>query len=270
MKKILAMTLALMMRLGTMVCFASCSGDSDWEYVKGNKKLIIGITLYDPMNYYDDKDPDKLVGFDTEFAEAVCAKLGVEPEFKVINWNTKETELKAKNIDAIWNGLTVTEERRENMDFSTSYLINRQCVVIHKDDAAKYTSAESLKDALLSAESGSAGETAIKADANLKNATYNASDSQQNAFVALLADNVDAIVVDYTMAKATCGNGDYADFVMVEGIELAKEEYAIGFRVGSDMTEKVNAIIDELIEDGTLKKIAEKYDMVELYEEAIK
>ena len=270
MKKILAIALALMMVLGTMVCFASCNGDSDMEYVKGNKKLVIGITLCDPMNYYDEKDPDKLIGFDTEFAEAVCEKLGVTPDFKVINWATKETELKAKNIDVIWNGLTVTEERRENMDFSTSYLINRQCVVIHKDDAEKYTSAESLKDALVSAEKGSAGETAIKADASLKNATYNPSDSQQNAFVALLANNVDAIVVDYTMAKATCGNGDYADFMMVEGIELAKEEYAIGFRVGSDMTEKVNEIIDELIEDGTLKKIAEKYDMVELYEEAIK
>ena len=270
MKKILAITLALVMLLGMTVCFASCDADSDMKYVENNGKLVIGITIYKPMNYYDDKNPEKLIGFDTEFAEAVCKKLGVTPEFKVINWDTKETELKAKNIDVIWNGLTVTEERRENMDFSTSYLVNRQCVVVHKDDAEKYKTAESLKDALISAEKGSAGETAIKADASLKNATYNPSDSQQNAFVALLADNADAIVVDYTMAKATCGNGDYADFVMIEDIELAKEEYAIGFRVGSDMTEEVNAIIDELIEDGTLKKIAEKYDMVELYEEAIK
>ena len=76
--------------------------------------------------------------------------------------------------------------------------------------------------------------------------------SQEEYIAAAIESNADAIVVDYTMAKATCGNGDYADFVMIEGIELAKEEYAIGFRVGSDMTEEVNAIIDELIEDSII------------------
>ncbi|MBQ7325811.1 MAG: transporter substrate-binding domain-containing protein [Clostridia bacterium] len=264
MKKFLLAALALVMML---TCFTACGGQSDLAYVEDNGKLTIGITIYSPMNYYDDNGD--LIGFDTEFAKAVCAKLGVEPDFKVIDWKNKETELKAKNIDAIWNGLTVTEERRENMDFSTSYLINKQCIVIKKEDAEKYTSTESLKDALLTAEAESAGETAIKADKNLKNATYNPSDSQQNAFVALLAGNVDAIVVDYTMAKSTCGSGDYKDFVMIEGIELTQEEYAIGFRVGSDMTAKVNKIIEELVADGTLKKIAEKYDLTDLYEEAL-
>ena len=264
MKKILIAVLALVTMLS---CFTSCGDSSDWEYVEGNGKLTIGITINDPMNYYDENE--ELIGFDTEFAKAVCEKLGVKPEFKVIDWKNKETELKAKNIDVIWNGLTVTEERRENMDFSTSYLINKQCIVIKKEDAEKYTSTESLKDALLAAEAESAGETAIKADANLKNATYNPAESQQNAFVALLAGNVDAIVVDYTMAKATCGSGDYKDFVMIEGIELTQEEYAIGFRVGSDMTAKVNKIIEELVADGTLKNIADKYEMTELYEEAL-
>ena len=267
MKKLLALGMLLVILAASL---ASCTKTvEDWKYIEENGKMTIGITIYDPMNYYE-ADGTTLTGFDTEFAQAVCAKLGVQPSFQVIDWEQKESMLKAKNIDAIWNGLTVTEERRDNMDFTRSYLVNKQVVVIHKDDAETYTSTASLKDALLTAEKKSAGETAIGADSSLSKATYTPSTSQQNALLSLVAGNVDAIVIDYTMAKAFCGKGDYADFMIVESIELANEEYAIGFRVGSDMTKKVNAIIDELIEDGTLAAIAAKYDMTELYEEAIK
>ena len=266
MKKLLALGMLLVILAASL---SSCTKTvEDWKYIEENGKMTIGITIYDPMNYYE-ADGTTLTGFDTDFAVAVCAKLGVTPEFQKIDWGQKETMLKAKNIDAIWNGLTVTEERRENMDFTTSYLVNKQVIVIHKDDAATYTSTASLKSALLTAEKESAGETAITSDTSLNKATYTPSDSQQNALLALKAGNVDAIVIDYTMAKASCGKGDYADFMIVEGVELTNEEYAIGFRVGSDMTKKVNKIIDELIEDGTLAAIAAKYDMTELYEEAI-
>jgi polar amino acid transport system substrate-binding protein len=123
---------------------------SDIEYVTENGKMVIGITEYEPMNYYDENG--ELIGFDTEFAQAVCAELGVEPVFQVINWDMKETELKAKNIDCIWNGLTVTEDRKENMDFTTSYLVNKQCIVINRADSGKFTSLESFADASLAAE----------------------------------------------------------------------------------------------------------------------
>ena len=123
---------------------------------------------------------------------------------------------------------------------------------------------------MLSAESGSAGESAIVDDDTLKSASYTASNSQQDALVALNAGNYDAIVIDYTMAKASVGSGDFADLCIVEGIELANEEYAIGFRVGSDMTAKVNAIISEMKSDDTLKNIASRYDLLDLYEQAVK
>lgn len=274
-KKILALLLSMM----CIFTLAACSGntdasgqgsdasDSDYAYIQSNGKLVIGITIYEPMNYYDGNN--NLTGFDTEFAEAVCAKLGVDPEFQVIDWDMKETELKSQNIDCIWNGLTVTEERRENMDFTTSYLTNKQCVVINSSDASVYTDAASLSSALISAEGGSAGETAILTDANLSQASYTASNSQADALLALKAGNYDAIVIDYTMASASVGSGDYADMMILDGIELANEEYAIGFRLGSDMTAKVNEIIQELMADGTLAALAEKYDMTELYNEAV-
>ncbi len=243
--------------------------DSDYEYIKGNGKLVIGITYYEPMNYK--AEDGTLTGFDTEFAEAVCAKLGVTPEFQEIDWDMKETELKSRNIDCIWNGLTVTEDRRANMDFSKTYLINKQCVVINQENASTYTDTASLSGAMLSAESGSAGETAITSDANLSQASYTASNSQQDALIALNAGNYDAIVIDYTMALSSVGSGDFSNLVIVDGIELANEEYAIGFRTGSDMTASVNSIIDELIADGTLETIASHYDgLTDLYNAAVK
>lgn len=272
MKKLLAMMLSLLCVFSLAACTAGQTTDgadaaSDYEYIAANGKLVIGITLYEPMNYNDENG--ELTGFDTEFAQAVCEKLGLEPEFQVIDWDMKESELSSRNIDCIWNGLTVTEERRENMDFSTSYLTNKQCLVINSSNAGTYTDTASLASAMLSAEGGSAGEDAVSSDANLSQASYTASDSQASALLALKSGNYDAIIIDYTLATASVGSGDYADLMIVEGVQLANEEYAIGFRLGSDMTAKVNAIIQELIDDGTLASLAEKYDMTELYEGAI-
>ncbi|HOO80525.1 MAG TPA: transporter substrate-binding domain-containing protein, partial [Lachnospiraceae bacterium] len=103
---------------GTSDASASTDVVDDYGTIVANGKMVIGITEYEPMNYYDESGT--LIGFDTEFAQAICAKLGITAEFQVIDWDMKETELKSGNIDCIWNGLTVTEDRRENMDFSTS------------------------------------------------------------------------------------------------------------------------------------------------------
>lgn len=268
MKKLTALLLAMILCLASLTACGEEDGESgDLGAVKDAKKMIIGVTEYDPMNY---KDGDTWVGFDTEYAEAVCKKLGIKAEFQVIDWEKKEALLKAGNIDCIWNGLTVTAERKENMDFSTTYLMNKQVVVINKKDADKFTSTESLAGAMLSAEIESAGETAIKEDANLSKASYTASEKQMDALTQLLAGNYDAVVLDYTLAKANCGQGDFADLMIVDSIKLTDEEYAIGFRTGSNLTAEINKITAELVKDGTLKKIAEKYDLVELYDEANK
>lgn len=267
---IMSLVMALALFAGCTPAGNTPTGDTakgDYDVIKNAGQMIIGITEYEPMNYYD--ADGKLIGFDTEYAEAVCEILGVEAEFRVINWKTKETELAAGNIDCIWNGLTVTEERKEDMDFTTPYLTNKQCVVISKANADKFTDAESLAGAILTAESGSAGETAILADANLSKATFTGAESQKSALVALAAGNADAAVVDITLAAASVGEGSYADLMMLEDIELVDEQYAIGFRVGSDLTAKVNEATKTLIENGTLASLAEKYELTERYEEAL-
>lgn len=263
MKKFVALCLTVAM----CVCMFAACGDKKAEgevaSVKKAKKLIIGITEYDPMNYQKD---GKWVGFDTEYAEAVCAKMGVSAEFQVIDWDSKEALLKGGNIDCIWNGFTVSEDRKKNVDFSDTYLLNKQVVVINSKDAGKYTSLDSLKGAMITAEKESAGELAVqvgKIDSN-----YTASARQMDGLTAVLAGNFDAVVLDYTLAKANCGKGDFENLMIVESIQLANEEYAIGFRQGSDLVAEVNRISAELVKDGTLAKIAEKYELTELYNEA--
>jgi polar amino acid transport system substrate-binding protein len=216
------------------------------------------------MNYYDESG--KLIGFETEFAEAVCKKLGVEPKFQVIDWEQKENELKSRTIDVIWNGLTVTEERKENMAFSTAYVSNKQVIVIKDSNAAKYATVEGMAGASCVAENGSAGETAIKTNAVLSQNKYVAAAGQKDALLEVKAGTSEIAVVDLVMALASVDKGDYKDLMIVEGVELTAEEYAIGCRLeDSELLAKINAAIDEMVADGSLAALAEKYGLADVY-----
>ena len=254
--KLFALMMAVMMLLGSVAM-----AETDLEYVKAKGKLVVGITIYEPMNYYD--DAGKLTGFDTEFAEAVCAKLGLEPEFVEINWDTKEIELNAKSIDCIWNGMTITEDRAANMSISLPYVKNAQVIVVKADSTVASTA--DLVDATLVAEIGSAGEAQIEgedANADLAQAEYVGMTKQTDCLMEVKAGTADAAVLDWTLAKSMVGEGtDFADLKMVEGVELATEEYGIAFRQGSDFTEKVDAAIKDLVADGTLPALAEQYGL---------
>ncbi|MBQ8411898.1 MAG: transporter substrate-binding domain-containing protein, partial [Ruminiclostridium sp.] len=227
--------------------------------------LVAGITLFEPMNYYDENG--ELTGFETEFTKAVCEKLGVEAEFQVIDWQKKEVELKSKTIDAIWNGLTVTEERKENMAFSTAYVRNKQVAVIKVENAEKYKDVASMAGASMTAEDGSAGQTAIETNETLSQNSFIASAAQKDVLMEIKVGTTEVGVIDYVMAKASIGEGtDYADLMIVEGVELTPEEYAVGLRLEDTVTlEKINSAIDELVADGTLLALAEKYDLADVY-----
>ena len=244
---------------------STASEGGDWQYIADKGNFVAGITLFEPMNYYDENG--ELTGFETEFTKAVCEKLGVEAKFQEIEWDKKEIELNAKTIDAIWNGLTVTEERKENMGFSKSYVRNKQVVVIKADNKDKYTDEASMAGASCAAESGSAGQTAIEPSSVLSQNEFVGASAQKDVLLEVKAGTVELGVLDYVMAKASIGEGtDYSDLMIVEGVELAPEEYAIGMRKGDTETiEKVNGAIDELVADGTLKALAEKYGLADVY-----
>lgn len=129
---------------------------ADWNYIKNNGKFVVGYTIFAPIAYKD--EAGNLVGFDIELAKAVAALLQLgEPEFKIIDWNTKETELQSGTIDCIWNGMTITPERQANMAVSIPYMNNKQVAVIRKADADKYKTTADMADAIVGAEDGSAG-----------------------------------------------------------------------------------------------------------------
>jgi polar amino acid transport system substrate-binding protein len=263
MKKIVSVLLATLMMVTLL---AGCSSQKeDWAYIEDKGTLVIGITLYEPMNYYDEEG--NLTGFDTEFAEAVCEKLGVEPVFQVIEWDQKEFELQSKSIDCIWNGLTVTEERKEDMAFSTSYVENMQVVVINKDNADTYKAIEDFTDITICAESGSAGQSAIEDDATLSTNEFIGVSAQKDGLLEVKSGTCDACVLDWVLARAVITEDtDYSDLMVVEGIELAKEEYAIGLRLEDAQTlEKINNAIAELMADGTMQELGEKYGVNVVY-----
>ena len=235
---------------------SSVAADSDLAYIQSNGKMVIGYTVYEPMNYTD--ADGSFTGFDTELATAVCGKLGVEPEFVEINWDTKETELAAKSIDCIWNGLTLTDDREENMACTKPYVKNAQVVVVK--DGTDYTSTADLADKTVVAEAGSAGEAAIQGDENLSKADYVSKSVQTDCLMEVAAGTADAAVLDLTLANAMIGAGtDYASLKIVD--ELNAEEYGVAFRKGSDAAAAVDAVFDELKADGTMQALADKYDL---------
>ena len=191
-------------------------------------------------------------------AKAVCEKLGVEPQFQEIVWETKEVELSAGTIDCIWNGLTIDEDRKANMAITDPYVVNAQVVVMLADN--DYADTSSLADKTVCAEQGSAGQTTIEGDENLSQATYVPKSVQTDCLMEVASGNCDAAVLDITLAQAMIGEGtDYDNLVIVD--QLAEEYYGVAFRKGSDVCDQVNAIFEELRADGTMQTLADKYGL---------
>ena len=275
MKKLISTVLAVGMAASLAACGSSAStaastaestastaetteaaADSDLDYIKGKGKMTIGYTVYEPMNYTDAEG--NFTGFDTELATAVCEKLGVEPDFVEINWDTKIVELDAKSIDCIWNGMTLTDDIMANTACTKAYAKNAQVVVMKAD--SDYSSTADLVGKTVVAEASSAGESAINDDESLSQADYVSKSVQTDCLMEVAAGTADAAVLDLTLATAMIGEGtDYANLAIKD--ELNAEEYGVAFRKGSDAAEAVNAAFDELKEDGTMQSLADKYSL---------
>ncbi|MCI7100519.1 MAG: transporter substrate-binding domain-containing protein [Faecalibacterium sp.] len=241
---------------GSAAASASETAASDLDYIKEKGKMVIGYTVYEPMNYTD--ADGNFTGFDTELATAVCEKLGVEPEFVEINWDTKVVELDAKSIDCIWNGMTLTDDIMANTATTKAYAKNAQVVVVK--DGTDCSSTADLVGKTVVAEAGSAGEAAIEGDENLAQADYVSKSVQTDCLMEVAAGTADAAVLDLTLANAMIGEGtDYASLKIVD--ELNAEEYGVAFRKDSDAAAAVDAVFDELKADGTMQALADKYDL---------
>ena len=256
MKKMMALVLALVMMATLFVGCGNAKSDSDLKAIEKAGKIVVGITDYAPMDYKDENG--EWTGFDAEFAEAFAAELGVDCEFYVISdWGKKFMELETKQIDAVWNGMTITEEATSNSSVSNPYVINAQVVVMKADAVANYADAASLVDLAVAVENGSAGQDAAT-EAGVKNIVL--VQDQGAALMEVAAGTSDACVIDITMANAMTGEGtSYSD--LAYSLALTSEEYGVAFRKESDVTAKFNDFMAKCIADGTLQALADKYSL---------
>ena len=256
MKKIIAMLLVMVLALSLLTACGAAKSDSDLAAIQKKGKIIVGITDYAPMDYKDENG--EWTGFDAEFAQLFAKELGVDCEFYVIaDWGKKFLELETKQIDAVWNGMTITEEAQLNSSVSDPYVVNAQVLVMKADAIANYADAASLKDLTVAVENGSAGQSAAK-ETGITNII--ATQDQAAALMEVAAGTSDACVIDITMANAMTGEGtNYAD--LAPGLALTSEEYGVSFRKESDVTAKFNEFMDKIIADGTLQTLADKYSL---------
>ena len=150
-------------------------------------------------------------------------------------------------------------ERKDKVDFTHAYLDNSQCVIVKKDKVAEFTTTASLQGKKAAAESGSAGESYAKSVTDADKVVGKG--SQMDTFIDLKSGAVDFIVVDALLAETIVGKGDYADLAIASAIEIDAEVYSIGCRKGSDLDDKINEALVELLNEGKIEALATKYDV---------
>ena len=222
------------------------------EYVKEKGVLVVGITDFAPMDFKN--EAGEWVGFDADMAKGFAEYLGVDVEFVEIEWGSKILEIDAKNIDCVWNGMTLTAEVSSAMDCSNAYCNNAQVVIVPADKAEQYQTVESIAELAFAAEAGSAGEAELLALGYECTGVL----AQSDALMEVAAGTCDAAVIDSLMAAAMLGEGTgYADLTYTVG--LNSEEYGVGFRKGSDLVGALNEYFAEAYADGSMIAAAETY-----------
>ena len=268
MKKLFALILAtLMVTTLFAACGANAPANDDGVSAAAPtnasteaQTIVVGYTIYEPMNYFDENN--KLVGYDTELAEAVFGNLGYKVLFQEIDWSSKYTDLNSGTIDCVWNGFTCNTAdddgilRSEKVDFSYNYMENRQVIIAKANSGI--TSAADLNGKLAAVESGSAGESYA---ATFEGVTTKGFLRQTDCLFEVNAGTADFAVLDAQLAKSYAGKGDYANIVIIDALSSDVEYYAIGFKKGSLLTANVNEQLEKLAADGTIAALAEKYNV---------
>lgn len=259
MKKVLS--LLLVSALVIVSAFAQGAKDDGVDNSLNNVlergTFILGLDdSFPPMGYRDENG--EIVGFDIDTAREVCNRLGVELVAQPIDWNAKEQELATGNIDCIWNGFTVTDERREQMLFSDPYVDNAQVIVVRGDSPVQ-TIAD-LEGATVGVQAGSSAQDAINDTPGFVDTIGEVIEFKENltALMDLEIGGCDAVVMDLLVANDNI-NRIGSDFRILDET-LVKEEYAIGFRLKDvALRDAVQRELNAMAADGTLAEIATKW-----------
>ncbi|MCE5285502.1 MAG: amino acid ABC transporter substrate-binding protein [Pelosinus sp.] len=223
----------------------------------GKKKIVIGLDdNFPPMGFRDDKND--IVGFDVDMAKEAAKRIGMEVEFKPIDWNSKEAELNGKRVDVLWNGLTITDKRKENIAFTKPYMENHQIIVVNTNSTVKAKA--DLAGKVIGTQDGSSSVEAIEAEPDVMKSFKELKKYGDNvaALMDLKAGRIEAVVVDevvgrYYIAKKP---GEY----VVLSDHFGAEEYGVGLRKDDkELLGKLQKSLDEMKKDGTSATISQKW-----------
>jgi len=260
MKKLLITTVLLV--VAAALCLTGCgssnsAGDDSWAKIEEKGEFVLGLDEnFPPMGFRDENG--EINGFDVDVAKEVFARLGVELKLQPINWDAKEQELNTGNIDAIWNGFTITEERKKQVLFSDPYMENRQVLVVMEDST--YNTLADLAGKKLGLQAASSAADALNSKEDFKASLGEVIEFDDNmtALMDLEKGGVDAVLMDEIVARYYIQMKNKGYRVLDEA--LASEQYGIGFRLkDAELQQKVNETLAAMAKDGTLAEISNKW-----------
>lgn len=254
MKKILMLVLAAVL----VFALAGC-GEKE-----NDKEFKVGFDAeYPPYGYMD--DDGSYTGFDLELAEAVCELNGWEMKYVPIDWEAKDMELEAGNIDCIWSGFTING-REDLYAWSDPYVENSQVVVVASESGI--ADFAGLAGKVVGVQSGSAALGLLEDEEGQKELADTFAELREfadynTAFAELMAGTIDALAMDIGVAKYQVSSRGEGYEILDE--YLNEEQYGIGFRLDdTELRDQVQEAVDKLKEDGTFDELAEKYDIADL------
>ncbi len=261
-RKLMCTSLAVM-----MLTAAGCSKteenstavgeDTSLQDVMDAGKLVLGLDpTFKPMGYTDEND--QIVGFDIDIAEEVCSRMGIKLETCSVNWTTKEEDLNAGTIDCIWNGLSISDERKQVMLMSEPYMNNDMIFVVN--DKSEIQSLSDLAGLKIGVQNGSTAQEILEeSDVVVKDgAVVMGLGTNVEALQQMELNMVDAVFLDSVVANYEIASTGKAYRILDEGLQ--SEQYAVGFKLGSEaLCDKIEEELKEMTEDGTMAKISTEW-----------
>ena len=238
-------------------CSKTSTNTSSQKSTNGKEKFIVGLDdNFPPMGFRNEKG--EIVGFDIDLATEAAKRMGMTVEFKPVDWDGITMSLRNKDIDVIWNGLTITDKRKQQINFTNAYLQNKQIIVVK--EGSKISKKSDLSGMVVGIQMGSSSEEALNGDKDLVKSLKDVRKFADNtqALLDLKNGGIDAVVVDEVVGRYYISKkpGEYK--VLDE--DLGKEEYGVGVRKeDKDFLEKLDKALDDMKKDGTADKISEKW-----------
>ena len=262
--KKIALVLVSLLTLFLTACTQKASDpkQDNWDKYQEQGSITIGFdNTFVPMGF--EEMNGQYTGFDIDLAEAVSEKLGFKVQFQPIDWDMKETELQNGTIDAIWNGYSATDERREKVAFSIPYMENQQVLVAKKSQ--QIHSVEEMKDKTLGAQAGSSGYLDFEAQPDLlknrvKDQKANQYQSFNEALIDLKNDRIDALLIDRVYANYYLQSEGILNDYNVFSAGFESESFAVGVRAADKrLLTALNQSFIELYQEGKFQEISQKW-----------